>query len=406
VTVIGLLVWQLRVGLELRAARRRADAANEAKSEFLANMSHEIRTPLNGVLAMADMLSRSKLDVRDRELAEIIRNSGRTLEKLLSDILDLARVEAGRLELEEEVFHLGELVGSVAALSHLKAEEKGLELTVSLDPAVDRHFRGDPLRLRQVLTNLVSNAIKFTERGGVRIEAGRSRTGRVLLKVIDTGIGFTSHQKEELFGRFRQADGSITRRFGGSGLGLSISRRLADLMGGSLSCESEPGEGAQFSFEVDLPEAASPAPAVGVTSHQSLDGAGLKVLLADDHPTNRKVVELILAEEGIALTSVEDGAQAVAAFETGVYDIILMDMQMPVMDGLTAVRAIRGLEAGRGTARTPILMLTANALPEHVSASAEAGADSHVAKPIAPHDLFAAMNQALENEEARRAAAA
>jgi signal transduction histidine kinase/ActR/RegA family two-component response regulator len=407
ITIMGLLVWQLRVGLELRAARHRAEAANRAKSEFLANMSHEIRTPLNGVLAMADMLSRAKLSPRDRELADIIRNSGETLEKLLSDILDLARVEAGRMELDEEPFHLGDLVRAVAQLSHLKAQEKGLELSVIVEPAADRHFQGDPLRLRQVITNLVSNAIKFTERGSVRIEAARSSTGGIVLKIIDTGIGFTNQQKEQLFGRFRQGDGSITRRFGGSGLGLSISRRLTDLMGGRLTCESEPGEGAEFRLEVDLPEVdVRPAADVVTSGRQALDARNLKVLLADDHPTNRKVVELILMDEGVDLTSVEDGEKAVAAFSTEVFDIVLMDMQMPVMDGLTAVREIRRLEAARGGVHTPILMLTANALPEHVAASAEAGADGHVSKPISPRDLFDAMNGALDGGAAQREAAA
>jgi signal transduction histidine kinase/ActR/RegA family two-component response regulator/HAMP domain-containing protein len=376
-------------------AREAAEAANTAKSQFLANMSHEIRTPLNGVLGMADLLTRSKLSERDREMVEIIRSSGDTLDRLLSDILDLGRIEAGQMHIEGEPFHLGDAVRSVAALSGLKAKEKGVALQVEVTPEADQVFRGDVVRVRQVLTNLVSNAVKFTGEGHVTIRASAESGRPVRLQVDDTGVGFEPSSKEQVFGRFQQADGSITRRFGGTGLGLAISRHLATLMGGALECESTPGKGSSFWLELPL-EPAEPAvsPEV-VTLPTSSRAARVRVLAADDHPSNRKVVELIMAEAGAELEMVEDGVQALEAFQRGGFDIILMDMQMPVMDGLTATVAIRQLEAEGKLPRTPILMLTANALPEHVDAARKAGADGHVAKPITAAGLLGAVAAAL-----------
>ena len=385
-----------RTADELAIAKAAAEAANQAKSEFLANMSHEIRTPLNGVVGMADLLCRSALGPKEREFAEIIRSSGQSLERLLSDILDLARVESGAVTLERTTFHLGDAIRATVALSRLKAEEKGLGLSLTVDPVLDDAVEGDPTRTRQILTNLLSNAIKFTQTGTVEVSATTPREGVMRLSVRDSGVGFDEADKARVFRRFEQADGSITRRFGGTGLGLAICRQLAELMGGDLDCTSAPGEGSTFWADLPLILADAPqaAPPVEEQAAAEFDGV-LRVLIADDHPTNRKVVDLILTGVGAETTCVEDGAQAVEAFRAGVFDVVLMDMQMPVMDGLTAVRAIRTWEAEQGRPPTLMMMLTANTLPEHVAAGAEAGADGHIPKPITAARLLAAVDDAL-----------
>ena len=395
---------------ELTGAKAAAEAANQAKSEFLANMSHEIRTPLNGVVGMADLLCRSALPPKEREFAEIIRSSGQTLERLLSDILDLARVESGGVTLERTTLHLGDAIRSSVALSRLKAEEKGLDLRLSIDPVLDGPVEGDPTRIRQILTNLLSNAIKFTERGVVEVRAAVAHEGVMRLSVRDSGVGFDAADKARVFRRFEQADGSITRRFGGTGLGLAICRQLAELMGGSLDCTSAPGEGSTFWADLPLMLADAPQPTpVEEQTAAEFDGA-LRVLVADDHATNRKVVELILTGAGAETTCVEDGAQAIEAFRAGAFDLVLMDMQMPVLDGLSAVRAIRTWEVEQGRPPTVMMMLTANTLPEHVAAGVEAGADGHIPKPITAGRLLAAVDEALsgmrgggDNEVAARA---
>ncbi|MBS0295796.1 MAG: response regulator [Proteobacteria bacterium] len=395
-----------RNAMALARARDEAELANRAKSEFLANMSHEIRTPLNGVVGVADVLAKSKLDPAQAEMVEMIRASGRSLERLLSDVLDLSRIESGRLEIRPEPFHLAEAARQTAALYDPLAQEKGVTLALDIGAETEAWVMGDVVRFKQVVGNLVSNAVKFTEAGEVRLSLhadGVSACGW-RCEVADSGIGFDPATKERLFGRFQQADGSVTRRFGGTGLGLAICRQLAELMGGELECESTPGEGSSFSFVVEMPLAAAPEATVAEPASQA-DGRALTVLLADDHPTNRKVVELILAQAGVELTAVENGLQALEAFQAGSYDAVLMDMQMPVMDGLTATRAIRDWEAERGQKRTPVVMLTANALPEHVEAGRAAGAERHLTKPIAAPALLGALSEIAESAEARRAAA-
>jgi signal transduction histidine kinase/CheY-like chemotaxis protein len=413
ISAILALAWQFRSVRLLRVARKRAEVANRTKSEFLANMSHEIRTPLNGVVAMADALAGARLPDREKEMVEVIRSSGVTLERLLSDVLDLARIESGQVNIELAPFHLGDAVRDVASLSRLRADEKGIALKTFIDPAIDCMVSGDVVRVRQILTNLVSNAVKFTEKGSVRLSAASVGNGRVRLEVADTGVGFDASLKSRVFGRFQQADGSITRRFGGTGLGLAISRELAELMGGDLDCESVPGKGSRFWVEIDMPGAtghsagaAQAAAAPGVAS-ESGEERPLRILLADDHPTNRKVVELMLADSGAELTMVENGAEAVEAVKGGErFDVVLMDMQMPVMDGLTATSAIRSWQAEHEQARTPVIMLTANAMPEHVEAGRKAGADGHLAKPITMAGLFAGIEAALEATAPSQQAAA
>ena len=374
-------------------ARDAAEAANKTKSLFLANMSHEIRTPLNGIIGLTQVLARTPLSSQQEEMLALIQSSGQTLQVLLSDILDLARVESGRLELARETFHLGRAVREAAQLYATSAEEKGLQFFVEIAPEADGWIVGDVVRIKQILTNLVSNAVKFTGTGFVSLTTalGPDRAGLPQLRfsIEDTGIGFDSETRDRLFSRFEQADGAITRRFGGSGLGLAISRQLAEMMDGDLDCESEPGGGSAFILTIPFIAAEAPVAAPGVPAEPAdEDQAVIRVLLADDHPVNRKVVEMILAQVDVELTSVENGAEAVQACREGNFDIVLMDMQMPVMDGLTATREIRLHEAAMGLARTPIIMLTANALAEHIASAEAAGADRHLAKPFDAAELL------------------
>ncbi len=401
--VAGLLFRQWSMTGHLKFARQRAEDANRSKSEFLANMSHEIRTPLNGVVAMADALSRRPLHDAEHEMVEIIRSSGVTLERLLSDILDSAKIEAGQVTIERAPFALGHAVKDIAALYGPKLDGGPVSLVLDLDPALERMVVGDVVRVRQILANLVSNAIKFTKAGAVAVSVVPTANDRVRFTVTDTGVGFDAEQKARIFTRFQQADGSITRRFGGTGLGLAISRDLAELMGGEMDCESTPGQGSRFWFELPLPA----APVVEEAEIQASDCApeGLCILLADDHPANRKVIEVLLAPTGATLVSVENGQEALDACAEDRFDLILMDMQMPVMDGLTATAAIRAMETERGLPRTPLLMLTANAMPEHVEQGRAAGADGHLAKPVTTQTLFAAIGSALEPGEAEAEAA-
>ena len=378
-------------------ARDAAETANRAKSEFLANMSHEIRTPLNGVMGVAGALSRTKLRRDQRDMVRLIETSAQTLESLLSDVLDLARIEAGRLTLKIEAFDLDDAVTPVTGLFAPTAVGKGLAFDVEIAPQARGAYAGDVARVRQILSNMISNAVKFTTQGSVRVNVGAEPADegvRLIFSVQDSGIGFDAATRDRLFERFEQADGSITRRFGGTGLGLAISRSLARAMDGDLYADATPGGGARFSFSVVLPRAAaaapqprSPAPA-SAGPKQSADRPTPRILLAEDHPINRRVVELILGGLDVDLTCVENGQEAVDAYRRQRFDLILMDMQMPVMDGLTAIREIRALERKARGPATPIYALTANAMPEHTEASRTAGADAHLTKPISAQALI------------------
>jgi len=389
-----------RSEMALAKARDAAEAANRAKSEFLANMSHEIRTPLNGVMGVASALARTRLDGNQREMVGLIESSAKTLESLLSDVLDLARVESGRMALASEPFDLARCIADVAALFQPSAEAKNLDLIVEIAPEIEGAFLGDAARVRQILSNLVSNAVKFTPDGQVRLGAAGLRTPEGIearIWVKDTGIGFDEETKARLFGRFEQADGSITRRYGGTGLGLAISRSLAEQMGGELAASSAPGAGAAFTLTLPFVRAAA-APIEQAAGAAVAELAGqrspLRVLLAEDHPVNRRVAQLMLEAAGVDLTCVENGAEAVDAWTGGDFDLVLMDMQMPVMDGLTAIREIRAAEARLGRPRVQIHALTANAMPEHAQASKAAGADGHLTKPITASALFRTVEAA------------
>ena len=402
-SVIGVLqnITARKAGEQAIAqARDAAEAANRAKSEFLANMSHEIRTPLNGVMGVAGALARTKLKRDQKDMVRLIETSAQTLESLLSDVLDLARIEAGRLTLKVEAFNIDDAVTPVTALFAPTAVAKGLAFDVEIAPEARGAYAGDVARVRQILSNMISNAVKFTTEGAVRVHvAGEPAADgvRLTFAVTDSGIGFDEATRDRLFERFEQADGSITRRFGGTGLGLAISRSLARAMGGDLSADAKPGEGATFTFSLLLPRAVATTPRVRAEpTAENLppqgDGRPIpRILLAEDHPINRRVVELILGGLDVDLTCVENGQEAVEAYRSQRFDLILMDMQMPVMDGLTAIREIRALERNAGVAAIPIYSLTANALPEHAEASRAAGADAHLTKPVTAEALIEAV---------------
>ncbi|WP_372784497.1 ATP-binding protein [Phenylobacterium sp.] len=390
--------------LEGRVLARTAELerANAAKTDFLANMSHELRTPLNGVIALSDVLAKEQTTDRGRQMAELVGASGRLLEQVLTDILDISRIEAGQLPLNRAPFDLSGCVATIAALHRASAEAKGLEFAVAIDEAAGGWCVGDDIRVTQILSNLLSNAVKFTGTGTVSLSVVRSGE-TVSFVVTDTGVGFSAEFQERLFSRFEQADGSITRRFGGSGLGLSISGSLAEMMGGQIVATSEPGQGSVFTVTLPLETAEAPAQAAADDETAHADISTMKVLVAEDHPTNRAVVSLILEPFGVELTLVEDGRQAVEAVERESFDLILMDLQMPVLDGLSAAREIRGLEAALGLARTPIVALSANALPEHIAEARAAGMDGHLAKPMRPDDLIALLTQAFEDKASHAA---
>lgn len=375
-------------------------ANHRAQAEFLANMSHELRTPLNGVNALSEALSRTQLSESQREMTATIHKSGQMLSRLLSDILDLARIDAKGLALEPAPFLLSGAVKSIVDIMAPRAREKGLDLQLELPAAADSWVMGDAVRMAQILGNLLSNAIKFTDQGHVRLSVqtasdGNPDTWRFVVE--DTGVGFEPSQQEVIFQRFQQGDGSVTRRFGGTGLGLAISRELANMMGGSLSGEGRPGVGAVFTLNLPLTEtvAHAPQPAAPQTPENSFltqDPTPRRVLVSEDHPINRLVIETLLHELGMTVQSTENGLEACEAFESQEFDLVLMDMQMPIMDGLSAIRRIRLHEAHLGQSPTPVIMITANALPEHEAASLDAGADLFITKPLSAQSFYSALN--------------
>ena len=397
----GLFVWQMRVARQLKSARIAAEAASHAKGEFLANMSHEIRTPLNGVLTMTQVMEHGVLDPEQRHLLSVVRQSGHDLLHLLNDILDFSKIEAGKLELEEAEFDPEAVLESTLAGFAALAEKKDLQLWLNIAPDARGLRRGDPARLRQIVANFVSNALKFTELGGVSIDiVGLGKDGRegLQLAVKDTGLGIAADKMALLFQKFSQVDASTTRRFGGTGLGLAICQELAGLMGGKVWAESTEGQGSTFYATLKLPylrdvvlEPENASRPEDVCEPQR----ALRLLAAEDNPTNQLVLSTVMQVFGFDLTLVDDGAQAVAAWRAQDFDVILMDVQMPVMDGVQATRAIRAEEAAAGRRRTPIIALSANAFHHQVAEYLSAGMDTHVAKPIDLSALEAALEDVL-----------
>jgi PAS domain S-box-containing protein len=383
--------------LAIIEARQAAERASEAKSQFLANMSHEIRTPLNGVLGVISALARSGLDEDQRAMVEIVERSGQAVNTLLSDLLDVSRIEAGQLNLTNSDFDLALMIADLADLFAPMAVEKDLDLIIPR-PIAAIWVHGDAIRLRQILSNLISNALKFTDQGRVVLEFSEpDRSGICRFVVRDTGIGFAPESAEKLFDRFYQADGSITRRFGGTGLGLAISRDLAQMMSGSLVAEAA-DQGSVFTLTVKLPGASAPD-LISAAVDDGPDESAMRILLAEDNAVNQQVVRLILEQVGAAVTIVENGLEAVRTVSGASFDLILMDMQMPVMGGLEAIRQIRAEELRHGLQRTPIYTLSANALEEHRRAALAAGADDHLTKPVTAATLIGAVATAASRAD-------
>ena len=378
---------------DLRHAKTRAEAAADAKSEFLANMSHEIRTPLTGVIGFSTLLSQIP-DLPPPALGYVrkVIASGESLLAVVNDILDFSKLEAGQVDLDPAPFHLHGFLDEMVDLFAVQAGPKGLQLDVRVSESTPEYLVADRARVQQVLSNLLSNAIKFTETGSILVHARYDEGGsRLEISVTDTGVGISDDQIEKLFQRFTQADGSISRRYGGTGLGLSICRQLTALMGGSISAASAPGAGSTFTFDITAPAADGPAPAGPISAIPDDAEVTLRILIVDDLDANRELVRALLEAAGQEVEEAASGAQAVSLAVRQTFDLILMDLQMPGMDGFATARAIRRLSQENRS--TPIVALSANVLPEHVAEAEKAGMNDHIGKPIVPAKLIATLNR-------------
>ncbi len=415
-SIVGLLLtglaWLVLVrparswGAQLDEARERAESAARAKGDFLAMMSHEIRTPLNGIIGFTDLLlADPALAPEHRRQLGLVQNAGSMLLTVVNDLLDFSKIEAGKIEFMHEPFAFDTLIDNSVSIVRGSADAKGLELRVAADPCLSRFFVGDENRLRQVLLNLLNNAVKFTAEGMVSLAVARTGVAdgaeHVRFTVTDTGAGIDPDQQQHLFEPFSQADASITRRYGGTGLGLSISKRLVELMGGTIGFQSQKGSGSSFWFVVPLPPVDRPELPVEEGAAGSIAPAAT-ILLVEDLPMNQELATAMLKRQGHRVEVASDGIEAVEAVKARPFDLVLMDIQMPRMDGITATRAIRALAAG--SSGVPILAMTANVLPEQVREFLAAGMDGHVAKPVRQADLAAAIRKVLQSSPGRVAA--